>query len=167
MPIKELFVSYIRNLIFGVEDGLVSTVGLLSGIAVAGVARSEILLTGTILIFVEAFSMAVGSFLSEQSAEEYTLGRSVSPRYAFMDGVIMFFSYFLAGFVSLAPYVFFEEGNAFWASIIFSLVALFFLGLISAKMFHARLLRSGLRMCIIGGIAIGVGVFVGQWVGHF
>lgn len=167
MPTKELFVSYIRNLIFGVEDGLVSTVGLLSGVAVAGMARSEILITGAILIFVEAFSMAVGSFLSEQSAEEYTLGRSISPRYAFMDGVIMFFSYFLAGFIPLAPYVFFEAGDAFWVSIALSLVALFLLGLISAKMFHAQLLRSGLRMCVIGGIAIGVGVLVGQWVGHF
>jgi VIT1/CCC1 family predicted Fe2+/Mn2+ transporter len=50
---------YLRNFIFGVEDSLVSTVGLLSGVAVAGVASRTILLTGVVLIFVEAFSMAV------------------------------------------------------------------------------------------------------------
>ena len=53
------------------EDSLVSTVGLLSGVAVANVPMTTILLTGLILIFVEAISMAAGSFLSEYSAEGY------------------------------------------------------------------------------------------------
>ena len=62
---------YIRNIVFGVEDSLVSTVGLLSGIALGDIPRSTILFTGLVYIFVEAFSMAVGSFLSEESVEEY------------------------------------------------------------------------------------------------
>ena len=53
---------YLRNFIFGVEDSLVSTVGLLSGVAVANVDQATIFLTGMVLIFVEAFSMGVGSF---------------------------------------------------------------------------------------------------------
>ncbi len=65
--------SFIRNFVFGVEDSLVSTVGLLSGIAVAGIGRSDIVVTGVVLISVEVFSMGVGSFLSERSAEEYVL----------------------------------------------------------------------------------------------
>src|SRR3989344_3322331 len=89
---------YLRNLVFGVEDGLVSTVGLLSGIAIAGVERDTIFLTGMVLIFVEAFSMAAGSFLSEFSAEEYALQREVSGRTPFFNGLIMFWSYLLAGF---------------------------------------------------------------------
>jgi len=165
MPKKELFVSYVRNLIFGVEDGLVSTVGLLSGIAVAGISQSAILLTGTVLIFVEAFSMAVGSFLSERSAEEYTVGNDVSPRYALTDGVIMFFSYFVSGLIPLAPYVFIATKNALPLSVALSLITLFILGIVSAKIFKTRLLRSGLRMFIVGGMAIGVGIMVGKWVG--
>ncbi len=62
---------YLRNIIFGISDSLVSTVGLLAGIDAAGTPRQAILLTGIVYAFVEAFSMAVGSFLSEQSAEEY------------------------------------------------------------------------------------------------
>ena len=165
MPQKELFASYVRNLIFGVEDGLVSTVGLLSGIAVAGISQSAILLTGTVLIFVEAFSMATGSFLSERSAEEYTIGNNVSPRYAFIDGIIMFFSYFISGPIPLTPYIFFTAQNALLLSIVLSPITLFMLGVVSAKMFKAHILRSGLRMLILGGIAIGVGIVVGKWVG--
>ncbi|MBI5152877.1 MAG: VIT1/CCC1 transporter family protein [Parcubacteria group bacterium] len=151
MPTKELFASYVRNLIFGVEDGLVSTVGLLSGIAVAGVSQSGILLTGTILIFVEAFSMAVGSFLSERSSEEYTIGNNVSSRYAFTDGVIMFFSYFISGLIPLIPYVVFDARSALLVSVILSLIALFILGIVSAKIFRTHVLHSGLRTLIVGG----------------
>src|SRR3989338_4103836 len=52
--ISQRTIVYIRNLIFGVEDSLVSTVDLLSGVAAAGVPRSVIFLTGVVLIFVEA-----------------------------------------------------------------------------------------------------------------
>ena len=55
--------SYYRNFVFGVEDSLVSTVGLLSGISIAGVTNKTIIMTGVILIFVEAVSMGAGSFL--------------------------------------------------------------------------------------------------------
>ena len=66
---KDSFAHYFSSFIFGVEDSLVSTVGLLSGVAVAGVNRSGIFVTGVILIFVEAFSMGVGNFLSEDFAK--------------------------------------------------------------------------------------------------
>jgi len=71
MKHKNTLAVYVRNFVFGVEDSLVSTVGLLSGIASAGASTATIFLTGTVLIFVEAFSMAVGSYLSEESVEEY------------------------------------------------------------------------------------------------
>lgn len=41
-------VSYFRNFIFGVEDSLVSTVGLLSGVAIAGVAQRSLLAVGEV-----------------------------------------------------------------------------------------------------------------------
>src|SRR3990167_10071302 len=98
---------FLRNLVFGVEDGLVSTVGLLSGIAIAGAPRGTIFLTGGVLIFVEAFSMAAGSLLSEASVEEMDGGVD-DTRGSLAAGVVMFGSYFAAGLVPLFPYIFFE-----------------------------------------------------------
>jgi hypothetical protein len=46
-------VTYLRNFIFGVEDSLVSTVGLLAGVAAGGVSSAAILTTGLVLIVVE------------------------------------------------------------------------------------------------------------------
>ncbi|OGM30733.1 hypothetical protein A3D84_01205 [Candidatus Woesebacteria bacterium RIFCSPHIGHO2_02_FULL_42_20] len=158
---KDTFMLYGRNFIFGVEDSLVSTVGLLSGVAVANVGRHTVFLTGMVLIFVEAFSMGVGSFLSEHSVEKFlnhNESGSSRPRVA---GIIMFFSYFLSGFIPLLPYLYFQTGIAFAASIALSLASLFSLGLISAKLFKINLLRNGLEMLILGGSAILMGIVVG------
>ncbi len=154
--------SYLRNFIFGVEDSLVSTVGLLSGVAITGAETRAIFVTGIILIFVEAFSMAAGSFLSEHSAEEFAQKTEMPFRGSFFLGSVMFVSYFFAGFVPLLPYVFFSINFAFWYSIGFSLLALLLLGVFSAKISKINFIKGGARMLVIGGIAIAVGILVGR-----
>lgn len=154
-------VSYFRSFIFGVEDSLVSTVGLLSGIAIAGVPKETIFLTGVILIFVEAISMAAGSFLSEYSGESYEGGTEKPTRGNFISGVIMFFSYFGAGFIPLTPYIILPVEKGMTYSIGSSLAALFVLGLIGAKISNTKIFRNSVRMMAIGGIAIGVGLIAG------
>ncbi|MBI2984425.1 MAG: VIT1/CCC1 transporter family protein [Candidatus Kerfeldbacteria bacterium] len=155
---------YIRNFIFGGEDSLVSTVGLLSGIAAAGLTRGDIVLTGVVLIFVEALSMAVGSFLAENSAEEYLTRREVPAQTAIKAGLIMFVSYFLLGFVPLAPYLMLSVTAAFPVSIGASLLALWLLGYGSGEKFHVQARRSGLKMLVLGGLAIAIGIIVGRVV---
>lgn len=159
---KKFRTLFIRTFVFGVEDSLVSTVGLLSGIAIAGVPRETIFLTGVVLVFVEAVSMAAGSFLSEYSAEEIERHRAVRPRTAEANGVVMFVSYFVSGFVPLVPYALFDVKRAFWFSIIFSLCVLGALGVMSARLARVRVWRDVVRMVVIGGVAISVGVFVGN-----
>lgn len=158
---RQEFTTFVKSFIFGVEDSLVSTVGLLSGIAVAGLSKKDIFLAGIVLIFVEAFSMGVGSYLSEQSAEQFIkTKRSIS----IPAGIIMFFSYFFAGFIPLAPYLLFEVNTAFPTSIILSLISLFILGVSSALVYKTSVVKQGLRMLLVGGMAIGMGVLVGSFV---
>jgi len=158
---KDTFTVYARNFIFGVEDSLVSTVGLLSGVSVADLPRKTIFLTGVVLIFVEAFSMGVGSFLSEHSIEKFKTGKEKASTKSLLGGVIMFVSYFSSGFVPLLPYVYFQTSLAFGFSILISLLSLFLLGVISAKIFKINLVRNGFEMFLLGGSAILMGVIVG------
>ena len=166
MPVRRrrIEAGYIRNFVFGVEDSLVSTVGLLSGIAIAGVGAQTILLTGMVLVFVEAFSMGVGSFLSEESAEEYLRKSDGISRFPITAGAIMFTSYLIAGFVPLLPYAFLEPVFALWISVLLSLGALFLLGVGGAAASGTSRMRSGVRMFLLGGVAIVVGVTVGRVV---
>jgi len=155
---------YIKNFIFGVEDALVSTTGLLSGIAVAHIDKSTIFLTGLVLIFVEAFSMGVGSFLSEKTAEEYTKVRDSQASVS--GGIVMFFSYFAAGFVPLFPYIVFEVKYAFIISLTLAFGALFVLGYVGANLVGANARRSAFRMLLVGGIATLAGIIVGKLVNN-
>ena len=92
---KAALAVFVRNFVFGVEDSLVSTAGLLSGLAVAHTARETIFTAGVVLICVEAFSMAAGSFLSEESTEEYEQKSVVRSLIPIGGAVVMFFSYFI------------------------------------------------------------------------
>lgn len=161
---KKDFAVFVRNFLFGVEDSLVSTVGLLSGITVTGVPSSTIITTGVILIFVEAFSMGVGSMLSEHSSEEYANHKRMPVRRSFIGAVIMFGSYFASGFIPLFPYLLLAPGAAVKVSVIVSILALFGLGFLSAKAFGVAPLRKGLQMLIIGGTAVVIGAVVGEFI---
>lgn len=59
-----------REIVFGLEDSLVSTLGATAGVAVGSGDRYVVILAGLVLVAVEAVSMAAGSYLSTKSAEE-------------------------------------------------------------------------------------------------
>lgn len=156
---------FMRNLIFGVEDSLVSTVGLLAGLATQASTAHQLLVTGTIYVFVEGFSMSVGSFLSEESAEEYEAGKGVKHREAITGAGVMFVTFIIAGFIPILPYLIFAGTNALWASIVVSVGLLALLGFVQAKFSKVNPWPRALRAAIFGGLAIGVGVLVGKLFG--
>ena len=153
---------YLRNIVFGITDSLVSTVSLLAGIDASGTTRQVILLTGIVYAFVEAFSMAVGSFLSEESAEEYQTNGEVSDGKPLVAGAIMFVSFILASFIPIVPYLFAGLTEALWLSIALSIVALFVVGLVSEKIDKVHILKNAVNMALLGGAAIVIGVIVGR-----
>ncbi len=67
---KSLNVSIIRDAVFGMQDGMVSTFGAVTGIAAATQDHFTIILAGSVIIAVESISMGVGSFISSKSEKE-------------------------------------------------------------------------------------------------
>lgn len=155
---------YLRNIIFGISDSLVSTVGLLAGIDVGGTAKQVIVLTGIVYAFVEAFSMAIGSFLSEQSAEEYEARGEAAGTGPFTAAIVMFAAFILASFIPIVPYLIFGLTAALFCSIVFSLAALLIVGMISARIVRVNMWSHALKMMLLGGAAIVIGVIVGKFV---
>jgi len=161
---RQITAVFFRNIIFGIEDSLVSTVGLISGIVAGGVSKQTIILTGMVLIFVEALSMAIGSMVSEQSAEEYIERAEVPIRSSVIAGGLMFISYFFSGFVPLLPYLVFERSIAIWVSIGCTLGSLAVLGFVSARYARVHPFKHSLRMTLFGGTAIAAGMVVGSFI---
>ncbi|HBF67393.1 MAG TPA: hypothetical protein DDW36_03145 [Candidatus Magasanikbacteria bacterium] len=62
--------STVREVVFGLEDGMVSTLGVITGIAVGTQNQFVVILSGFVLIAVEALSMGAGSYLSSKSVKE-------------------------------------------------------------------------------------------------
>ncbi|OGY91705.1 MAG: hypothetical protein A3B31_02200 [Candidatus Komeilibacteria bacterium RIFCSPLOWO2_01_FULL_53_11] len=56
-----------REIVFGAEDGMVSTVGSLTGIAAATNNPVTVILAGCVIVAVESISMGVGVYLSTKS----------------------------------------------------------------------------------------------------
>ena len=60
----------IRELVFGIQDGLISTVGLLAGVQGATESSTVVIITGLTAMFSGAISMAAGSYLSSSAQKE-------------------------------------------------------------------------------------------------
>lgn len=59
--------GWLRAAVLGANDGIVSTASLITGVASAGVAQSEVLLAGTAGLVAGAMSMAAGEYVSVSS----------------------------------------------------------------------------------------------------
>ena len=68
---KLYFLSkFIRSIVFGMEDGLVSNLGVVFAVWVAGAGQNTILLAGLASLFAGSLSMSAGSYLSSKSQRE-------------------------------------------------------------------------------------------------
>ena len=154
--------TYLRNFIFGVEDSLVSTVGLLAGVAAADISQAAILTTGLVLIVVEGFSMGSGSFLTEETTEEMA-GEKPQTLEAIKGACTMLVSYCLAGLLPLAPYVFFQGQTAVAISVALSLLGLLGLGYGTSIYFgRPHPYKRAIKMMLLGGFAVSVGMVIGK-----
>ena len=63
-------VSAIREVVFGMEDGMVSTLGAITGIAVGSYDKFTVILAGSVIIAVESISMGMGAYISSLSARD-------------------------------------------------------------------------------------------------
>jgi vacuolar iron transporter family protein len=59
-----------REFVFGIQDGLLSTVGLLSGVSAATQNRAVVLVTGIAAAITGGMSMATGSYLAARTEKE-------------------------------------------------------------------------------------------------
>jgi len=63
--------AVVREAVFGVQDGLISTVGALTGIAAGTQNRDAVVVAGFVIVVVESLSMAAGAYLSSKAQREY------------------------------------------------------------------------------------------------
>ncbi|MEX0594526.1 MAG: VIT1/CCC1 transporter family protein [Patescibacteria group bacterium] len=153
--------GFLRNSIFGAEDSLVSTVGLLSGVSFAGLSSREIVVSGVILIVVEALSMGAGTYIADDSTNQLETVKSERENQLY-NAVVMFISYVLVGLIPLSPYLLGGDTRiAFYYSLGATLFALFCLGIFRGFYVGRSIWKSAVKIALIGSVTAGVGIAVG------
>jgi VIT1/CCC1 family predicted Fe2+/Mn2+ transporter len=152
--------KYLPDLIFGANDGTITTLAVVSGVVGAALSLKVILILGFANLLADGFSMGASNVLSRRS----TTGENAMPtlRAASGHGLATFVGFVAAGIVPLLAYLFpgFEESR-FLAAVALALTTLFGVGA-SRSIFTGRgWLISGIEMLIIGALAACVAYGVG------
>lgn len=153
--------DYLRSALFGLQDGLVSTTGIVVGISTGVEDKAIIVLASFVAVTVEASSMAAGQYSSEKAVHQMDkTGKHTDS--LLLGATIMFFSYLLAGLIPILPTVMFNQPEARVFSIIFAFIGLFTIGYIKGKIVEHKPLRSATELFTIGAIATAIGLLVGK-----
>lgn len=115
---------FVSTTVANIEEGLVLTVGLLSGIAIAGLSQTTIVLVGMIFTFTAGIAAASRYIIGVRHSSE-----TVSDHSATQAGILLGLLYIVAGIVPLAPYMVLPVSSAFTTSIVCSFAAAFIIGL--------------------------------------
>lgn len=156
MPLNR---EYVRSILFGIEDSLVSTTGLIAGLSVGADDSRVVVLGATIAIVIEAVSMGASEYLSDDAVQDLDKLKRHREK-PLVSGLLMFGSYLLAGLIPLLPIVL-DLPSALWVSIGAALIGLFLLGYLKGTILGSRPTAGGLKMLIVGGLATALGVVIG------
>lgn len=159
--VKEiLHEDYLRSLMFGLQDGIVSTTGVVVGISTGVSDKSIIVLAALVAVTVEASSMAAGQYSSEKAVHQMDKnGKHTDNLY--IGTFIMFVAYLIGGLFPIVPILAFDQPIARVVAIICAFVGLFIVGYIKGYLVEHRPLRSAIELFIIGSITTAVGIIVG------
>ena len=153
--------DYLRSALFGIQDGLVSTTGVVVGISTGIDHKEIIILAALVAVTVEASSMAAGQYSSEKAVHQMDkTGRHTDS--LILGALIMFFGYFLGGMVPIIPTILAPQPQARVIAIISAFIGLFILGYVKGRIVDHKPLRSAVELFIIGAIATTVGLVVGH-----
>lgn len=163
---KNLMVTYLKEIVYGGNDGIVTTFAIVAGFS--GAQRDPanalpvftVLLFGLSNLFSDGVSMALGNFLSSRSAENVTGNLRVRKAPLFTS-IATFVSFIVFGFVPLTPYILWREKASFEMSIVATLLALISLGVVRWKAGRENIFRSIGEIVLLGGVAAAVAYMVG------
>ena len=155
--------KYLPDLIFGANDGIITTLAVVSGVVGASLSSTVILILGFANLLADGFSMGVSNVLSRRS----DTGPEALPtlRHAAPHGIATFAGFVVAGLVPLVSYLVpWFVTFRFEAATVLALAALFAVGAGRARFTARGWLVSGLEMLLLGALAAAVAYGVGATV---
>ena len=158
-PSSRINEDYLRSVIFGLQDSLVSTTGVVIGLSATVPDKKLVLIASIITVAVEAISMAAGQYVSEKSLHQ--LNSTKHRDNLLVGSLLMLVSYSLAGMIPIVPITVLAYPLAPVASGFLTLLAFVVIGLVRSRLTASNAWRNIFELLGIGGTATLVGVAVG------
>jgi len=167
-PIGPLAIArhYIRDIVYGANDGLITTFAVVAGVVGGGLSARTMLIIGAANLVADGLSMGVGNYLSIKSHESALAAENRPEEEArpAWHGFATFVSFAIAGAVPLLPFALGMSTHGFAVSIALTFLTLFVVGALRGLVTIDHWLRAGLEMLLLGIVvalgAYGSGVFV-------
>jgi len=150
---------YVRELIYGASDGIITTFAVVAGVAGGGLSMRVVPIVGAANLLADGLSMAVGNYLSIRASESVLEAQDLPEEEAFpfRHGGATFLAFLGAGAVPLLPYLIpVLSIDRFAWSIALTLVALFAVGASRGLIANVRWWRAGFEMFGLGALVAAV-----------
>jgi VIT1/CCC1 family predicted Fe2+/Mn2+ transporter len=164
--LRRLAEHYLKDLVYGANDGIITTFAVVAGVAGAQLDARIVLILGFANLLADGFSMGASNFLSIRSDEavRQSSGLAVLEPFPGRHAVATFGAFVVAGCVPLLSYVVADAAAPFLTAVMLTLTTLFVVGAARALVTGVRWWWSGLEMLAVGSaaaaVAYGVGAFV-------
>ncbi|HVH28285.1 MAG TPA: VIT1/CCC1 transporter family protein [Vicinamibacterales bacterium] len=146
---------YIRDLVYGANDGIVTTFAVVAGVAGGELSHRVVLIVGAANLVADGLSMAVGNFASIRANESARAMDDLPEEESnpWRHAGATFLAFVAAGSVPLVPYIVPTGGaDAFRWSIAATLASLFAVGALRATVTIERWWAAGLEMLTLGAL---------------
>jgi len=150
---------YLPDLVYGANDGIITTFAVVSGVVGADLAERIILILGFANLLADGFSMGASNFLARRS---YAEDERATGREAARHGAATVVAFIVAGMVPLVAYLApLSDDARFPLAITLTLTTLFAVGASRAFITHLGWIRSGVEMLLVGALAAAVAYSIG------
>ena len=155
---------YLRDLVYGANDGIVTTFAVVTGVTGASLGRRTILILGVANLLADGFSMGASNYLSIRSDEAVREARGEPVLEAFPQwhALATIVAFVVAGAVPLLPYLLAPPGARFPAAVAGTLATLFAVGVLRTTITRLSWWKAGLEMLLIGTMAAGLAYVTGR-----
>jgi VIT1/CCC1 family predicted Fe2+/Mn2+ transporter len=169
--LRETVQHYIRDLVYGANDGIITTFAVVAGVTGGALSNKAVLVVGVANLVADGLSMGVGNYLGIRSDESARRARALPEAEAepVRHGVATFAAFVVAGAVPLLSYIVPEPGmDRFALACVLTLAALFGVGAARSAATEDGWLASGLEMLglgvVVAAAAYGCGALIGALV---
>ncbi len=167
--IKSRLTYYIGDIVYGANDGIITTFAVIAGASGAGFSSTVIIVLGIANLVADGFSMGASSYLSLRSEQAVASASSeMHGRSPVWDGVVTFIAFVIAGTLPILPFLIpAAAAHAFIVSAIATGCAFFFVGSARSLVTKVNPFIAGFEMLAVGGVASGIAYGLGSFVEAF